>query len=182
MAARKKPLLDTSTATGKKVQKRLEKELIIWLATCAPDGRPHAVPVWFLWDGKTFLIYSVPGQKVNDIAANPNVQLHFNTTPDGDEVVRFDGDATRLKRYPLAHRVPTYIRKYARLKFDGLEHVGTILDQLVEPGPGLFRLIVAHQGTHVIGKIHGILRMGGQKHANLCETRIRRETGRRRED
>jgi PPOX class probable F420-dependent enzyme len=115
MAPRKKSLLDTSTSDGKRTQKRLEKDLIIWLATCGRDSRPHAVPVWFLWDGKTFLIYSVPGQKVNDIEANPNVQLHFNTTPDGAEVVRIDGDATRLKRYPLANRVPTYIRKYARL-------------------------------------------------------------------
>ena len=115
MAPRKKPLLDTTSPQGKRVQKRLENELIIWLATCGPDGRPHAVPVWFLWDGRTFLIYSLPGQKVNDIEANSKVQLHFNTTPDGDAVVRIDGEATRLKRHPLAHRVPTYIRKYARL-------------------------------------------------------------------
>jgi PPOX class probable F420-dependent enzyme len=115
MPTRKKPLLDTSTPAGKRVQKRLEKELIIWLATCGIDGRPHAVPVWFLWDGKTFLIYSVPGQKVKDIEANPLVQLHFNTTLDGDNVVRIDGEASRLKRYPLAYKVPKYIRKYARL-------------------------------------------------------------------
>jgi PPOX class probable F420-dependent enzyme len=115
MATRKKPLLDTTSPEGKRVQKRLEKELIIWLATCGRDGRPRAVPVWFLWDGKSFLIYSVPGQKVNDIEANPKVQLHFNTTPDGDGVVRIDGEVTRLKRHPLAHKVPSYIRKYARL-------------------------------------------------------------------
>jgi PPOX class probable F420-dependent enzyme len=115
MAARKKPLLDTTSPEGKRVLKRLEKELIIWLATCGRDGRPRAVPVWFLWDGKSFLIYSVPGQKVNDIEANPKVQLHFNTTPDGGDVVRIDGEATRLKRHPLAHKVPSYIRKYARL-------------------------------------------------------------------
>jgi PPOX class probable F420-dependent enzyme len=115
MATRKKPLLDTTSPEGKRVQKRLEKELIIWLATCGRDGRPRAVPVWFLWDGKSFLIYSVPGQKVNDIEANPKVQLHFNTTPDGDGVVRIDGEAARLKRHPLAHKVPSYIRKYARL-------------------------------------------------------------------
>jgi len=32
-----------------------------------------------LWDGDSFLIYSVPGQKVRDIRANRNVQLHLNT-------------------------------------------------------------------------------------------------------
>ena len=115
MAAIKKSLLDTSTPDGKRVQERLEKELIIWLATSGREGRPHAVPVWFLWDGKSFLIYALPGQKVNDIEANPRVALHFNTTPDGDDVVRIDGEATRLRRHPLAHRVPAYIRKYARL-------------------------------------------------------------------
>jgi PPOX class probable F420-dependent enzyme len=115
MAGRKKPLFDTTTPEGKRVQKRLEKDLIIWLATCGGDGRPHAVPVWFWWDGKSFLVYSVPGQKVRDIEANPKVQLHFNTTLDGDDVVRIDGDATRLQRYPLAFRVPHYVRKYARL-------------------------------------------------------------------
>lgn len=115
MAARKSPLLDTTTRAGKHVRRRLEKELIIWLATSGAEGRPHAVPVWFLWDGKSFLIYSVPGQKVKDIEANSKVALHFNTTPDGDDVVRIDGDATRLRRHPLAYRVPAYIRKYARL-------------------------------------------------------------------
>ena len=115
VATRKKPLLDTSTRQGKHVQKRLEKELIIWLATGGRAGRPHAVPVWFIWDGKAFLIYSLPGQKVNDIEANPKVQLLLNTTPDGDDVVRIDGDASRLARYPLAHKVPNYISKYSRL-------------------------------------------------------------------
>ena len=79
MATSKKPLVDTTTAEGKRVQKRLEKELTIWLATSGRDGRPHAVPVWFWWDGKTFLIYAVPGQKVNDIEANPQVQLRLLT-------------------------------------------------------------------------------------------------------
>jgi hypothetical protein len=23
----------------------------IWISTTRPDGRPHAVPVWFVWDG-----------------------------------------------------------------------------------------------------------------------------------
>jgi PPOX class probable F420-dependent enzyme len=115
MAARKHQLLDTTTRTGKRVESRLQKEIIIWLATSGAEGRPHAVPVWFWWDGKSFLIYSLPGQKVNDIEANPKVTLHLNTSPDGGDVVRIDGDAKRLRRQPLAHKVPTYIRKYAAL-------------------------------------------------------------------
>ena len=115
MAASKRSLLDTSTPAGKRVQRRLEKEIIIWLATSGAEGRPHAVPVWFWWDGKSFLIYSLPGRKVSDIEANPKVALHLNTTPEGGQVVRIDGTAARLNRYPPAHKVPDYVRKYAPL-------------------------------------------------------------------
>ena len=115
MAARKPALLDTTTASGKHVQSRLQKEIVIWLATSGREGRPHAVPVWFWWDGKSFLIYSVPGRKVNDIEANPMVELHLNAGPEGEDVVRIDGDAKRLRRQLPAYRVPDYVRKYARL-------------------------------------------------------------------
>jgi PPOX class probable F420-dependent enzyme len=115
MASRKRPLLDTTTPSGKRAQKRLEKEIIVWLASVGPDGSPHAVPVWFWWDGNSFLIYSVPGQKVKDIEANPNVALHLNTTPDGGDVLRVHGSAKRLRRQPPADKVPGYIRKYAAL-------------------------------------------------------------------
>ncbi len=100
---------------GKIAQGRLRKEIVIWLATAGADGRPNAVPVWFLWDGKSFLIYSIPGQKVRAIEANPKVALHLNTTPDGGDVLRIEGEAKRLRRQPPANRVPKYIRKYAAL-------------------------------------------------------------------
>ena len=115
MAPRKGALLDSTTAEGKRAQSRLRKEIIIWLATTGADGRPHAVPVWFLWDGKSFLIYSVPGQKVKDIEANPNVAMHLNADAEGGDIVRIDGEAKRLRRQPRAYRVPAYIRKYAAL-------------------------------------------------------------------
>jgi PPOX class probable F420-dependent enzyme len=115
MPASKARLFDATTARGKQIQRRLEKELIIWLATSGAQGQAHVVPVWFLWEKDSFLIYSVPGQKVRDIEANPSVQLHFNTTFDGADVVRIDGMATLLRRHPPAHKVPVYIRKYAAL-------------------------------------------------------------------
>jgi PPOX class probable F420-dependent enzyme len=52
---------------------------------------------------------------VRDIEANPRVTLHFNTTPDGGDVVRIDGVAKRVRSQPLAYKVPKYIRKYAAL-------------------------------------------------------------------
>jgi PPOX class probable F420-dependent enzyme len=99
----------------KHAQSRLKKDLVIWLVTCGRDLHPHAVPVWFLWDGETFLIYSVPGQKVRDMEANPNVTLHLNTDPEGEDVIRVDGTAKVVPNQPPAYQVPAYVRKYREL-------------------------------------------------------------------
>jgi PPOX class probable F420-dependent enzyme len=96
----------------KRVQRRLDSDMVIWLTTVGLDLRPHAVPVWFWWDGHSFLIYSVPGQKVRDIQANPNVQLHLNTDRTGDFVVRFEGVAEILTDHAPAYRVGRYLAKY----------------------------------------------------------------------
>jgi PPOX class probable F420-dependent enzyme len=97
---------------AKHVEMRLKRELVIWIATAGRGGHPHVVPVWFLWDGKSVLIYAVPGQKVRDIEANPNVALHLNTDPVGEDVVRIDGTAKIDPKQPPAYKVPNYVRKY----------------------------------------------------------------------
>jgi PPOX class probable F420-dependent enzyme len=97
---------------AKHVETRLKREPVIWIATAGRDGHPHVVPVWFLWDGKSFVIYAVPGQKVRDIEANPNVALHLNTDPVGEDVVRLDGTAKIDPKQPPAYKVPNYVRKY----------------------------------------------------------------------
>ncbi len=97
---------------AKHVETRLKRELVIWIATAGRDGHPHVVPVWFWWDGKSILVYAVPGQKVRDIQANPNVALHLNTDPVGEDVVRIDGIATIDPKQPPAYKVPNYVRKY----------------------------------------------------------------------
>jgi PPOX class probable F420-dependent enzyme len=105
---------------AKHVVTRLKRELVIWLATAGRDGHPHAVPVWFWWDGKSLLIYAVPGQKVRDIQSNPNVELHLNTDPVGGDVVRIDGTAKIDSRQPPAYKAPGYVRKY-RDQIKGLD-------------------------------------------------------------
>ena len=83
------------------------------------------VPVWFLWDGKSILIYAVPGQKVRDIEANPDVALHLNTEPVGEDVVRIDGTAKIDPKQPPAYKVRNYVRKYREQirGFDGTPKV-----------------------------------------------------------
>jgi PPOX class probable F420-dependent enzyme len=93
-------------------QSRLKKEQVIWIVTTGPDLRPQAVPVWFLWDGDSFLIYAQPGIKVRHVQANPHVELHLNADEAGNDVVRVSGTATIPKRFPPAYRQPPYLRKY----------------------------------------------------------------------
>jgi len=85
---------------------------VIWLVTAGRDRRPQAVPVWFLWDGRSFLIYAQPGIKVRHIRSNPHVELHTNTDENGDVVVRVAGEATLSKSQAPAYKVPAYVRKY----------------------------------------------------------------------
>ncbi len=115
MARATRKLLDTTTTRGKHIQSRLRREIVIWLATTNPNRRPLVVPVWFLFEVDSFLIYSVVGQKVRNIERNPSVALHLNSTLDGGDVVRVEGTAKVLKRQPPAHKVPAYIAKYRSL-------------------------------------------------------------------
>lgn len=92
------------------LESRLKKELVIWLVTAGEDLRPQAVPVWFLWDGTSFLIHSLDGPKVRHIQSNPYVELHLNSNEAGGDVVRASGRATLSQRQPTA----AYIRKYSR--------------------------------------------------------------------
>ena len=41
----------TNFIPWRKVDLPLKAQRSIWISTTRPDGRPHAVPVWYIWDG-----------------------------------------------------------------------------------------------------------------------------------
>lgn len=46
------------------------------LASVTSDGRPHVVPLWFVWDGAAFVMYSKPGAlKVRNLRREPHAML-----------------------------------------------------------------------------------------------------------
>jgi PPOX class probable F420-dependent enzyme len=95
---------------------RLRSELIVWLTTVNASGQPQSTPVWFLWDGKEFLIYgSKQGPKTASIAANPRVSLHLEGNGKGSGNVIFEGTARVDPDAPLASAVPEYVAKYQPL-------------------------------------------------------------------
>ncbi len=114
-------LLDYRDPTHRRAEERLGRELVAWLTTVSPRGRPQSTPVWFWWDGSTFLVYSRPGkQKLRNIAANPRVSLHLDGDGLGGDNVIFEGEAAVATDVPPANEMPGYLDKYrSRIEQNG---------------------------------------------------------------
>ena len=99
-------------AFGRRAQRRLKSEFVVWLTSIDDLGRPQPRPVWFHWDGANLLIYSQPKTgKVRQIAARPHVAMHFNADEHGSDVVVLLGEARLVNRVPPDRR-KAYLRKY----------------------------------------------------------------------
>ncbi|MBV9712558.1 MAG: pyridoxamine 5'-phosphate oxidase family protein, partial [Ktedonobacteraceae bacterium] len=67
-------ILDPTNERDAHIEQRLRTDPTVWFITVRPDGRPHAVVVWFLWDGDSFLIFSQTNkQKLRNLQSNSNV-------------------------------------------------------------------------------------------------------------
>ncbi len=105
--------LDTTTEFGRRVDHRLRKELIIWLVSVGPDQTPQPIPVWFLWDAQTCLVYSQPDtRKLRNVARNPRVALHLDGDGRGGDIVVLTGEARVVTDAPPANEIPAYVEKY----------------------------------------------------------------------
>lgn len=106
-------LPDPATPFGARVAERLREERIIWIVTTNASGTPQPNPVWFLWDGASFLIYSLPdAARVAHIRRDPHVALHFNSDGNGDDIVIFTGLASEATDAPTADLNPAYLARY----------------------------------------------------------------------
>lgn len=106
-------MIDTTTEFGQRVARRLAEERIAWLTTIDSNGAPQPRPIWFLWDGETFLIYSRPGTaKLRHIAERPQVALNLDGDGLGGDIVVFSGQAELDLLAPPADQVAAYVAKY----------------------------------------------------------------------
>ena len=112
---------DLPTDRRARVEARLRTNLMAWLTTVGPSGKPNSVPVWFLFrDDDSILVYSQPGKpKLRNVDANPNVALGLDVTDIGRDVIRIEGTAVRPTGHQPADRVPEYVAKY-------VERIGAI--------------------------------------------------------
>jgi PPOX class probable F420-dependent enzyme len=88
---------------------RVGRSLI--LATTRPDGRPHAMPVWFVWlDRRLYFITSRSTGKARNLAAQAWAVAHLG---DGDEVLMVEGPVRRVEDDAETRRVEAaYREKY----------------------------------------------------------------------
>jgi PPOX class probable F420-dependent enzyme len=106
-------LPSAETEFGRRVAARLRDEHLIWLTTVATDGTPQPNPVWFYWDGESFLIYSLnEAARLEHIRRNPRVALHFDGNGHGGNIVIFTGDARISADDPPADQLDVYCEKY----------------------------------------------------------------------
>ncbi len=112
--------MDWNSDLGKRLAERLQKEQVIWLVTVTPDGIPQPTPVWFLWDGETFLVYTRAGSaKLRNIAHNSQSVVHLNCDEWGGSVAVFTGAMLVASEEPPALENPAYLDKYA----DGIKSI-----------------------------------------------------------
>ena len=106
-------LFNPNTEFGARVARRLQEEAVIWLVTLRADLTPQPSPVWFYWDGESFLIYSQPDKpKLRNIRLNPVVALHLDSNGKGGDIVIFTGEARIDPDTAPSNRVDGYLHKY----------------------------------------------------------------------
>ena len=109
-------MLDVTTEWGRHAEQRFRSNVIAWLTTVGSDGRPYTVPVWFLWDGNTILIFSQPQkQKIRNLRKNAHITLALDETKQGEDVVIVEGTAELLDDPEISVMLPAYVEKYGAL-------------------------------------------------------------------
>lgn len=94
-------------------EQRLKKSHNYWIATTKPDGSPHTMVVWGLWQDGCFLFSTgSKSRKSRNLAQNSNCVV---CTEDASEAVIVEGIAEIADVAARRQMLPVYERKY---KFD----------------------------------------------------------------
>jgi PPOX class probable F420-dependent enzyme len=87
--------MDSSPIAALRVQRFLETEPVIWLSSIRPDGAPHLIPTWFVWDGEAIVIRSKPhARKVRNLQHDPRAMLALGDADDDFDVGLLEATAS----------------------------------------------------------------------------------------
>lgn len=100
------------------LEERLTRSRGYWLATTRPDGSPHSMPLWGVWQDGTFLFDTHPqSQKVTNLTNDPRAVVHLEST---EEVVVLEGAVEVHEDVPeeaFARFADAFEAKYGRRPF-----------------------------------------------------------------
>ena len=94
-------------------EQRLKKSHNYWITTVRPDGSPHTMVVWGLWqDGRFLFSTGSKSRKARNLAGNSNCIV---STEHANEAVIVEGEAEIADVAARREMLPAYEKKY---KFD----------------------------------------------------------------
>lgn len=97
-------------ARWRAIEARLSRESTIWLATVRSDGRPHLVPLWYIWlDEKIYVCTGSESQKYVNMFNNQNVALALTDTAN---VLVIEGEAHSAPRPSIEPLAEHFYHKY----------------------------------------------------------------------
>lgn len=103
-------------------EQRLKKSHNYWITTVKPDGAPHTMVVWGLWqDGRLLVSTGNKSQKARNLAENPKCVV---CNEHAHEAIIVEGVAEIADVAARTKMLPAYERKY---KFDMSSMKGDIL-------------------------------------------------------
>ena len=92
------------------IEGRLGREHTLWMSTMRRDGRPHLVPLWFVWyDQKIYVSTGTHTQKYRNMVHNQMVSLAL---PDADNVLIIEGEAHVATRQTVEIVAEYFYDKY----------------------------------------------------------------------
>lgn len=110
-------MLNTSDPHQARIAERLQQAEYAYLTTVRPDGRPHTVPVCYVWEGESILIFSLPNSvKIRNLKQNQHVSLAVDNFGDSEYFsVVIEGTAVLVDEPGLDMNYQPYAMKYKAL-------------------------------------------------------------------
>jgi len=92
-------------------ENRLKKSRQYWIATTRPDGRPHVMVVWALWqDGRLYFSTGKTSRKAQNLAKNPHCTMCTEMAAEAvilEGLVETERDIERIREF-----IRRYEKKY----------------------------------------------------------------------
>lgn len=85
------------------------------MTTVSGRGVPQTSPVWYLWDGGDFTVYSLESPRHDNVTGNPTVGLHLDGNGLGGDIVVVEGLARVERALPSVPENDDYLAKYGQI-------------------------------------------------------------------